>query len=170
MKEMESARNRQRISSRDVISEYATILLRAKPPFAGVDTGLVDVHKIDRFCVSAQKFGISAVTTCELQRRSEIFILDDRPDRSFPLHRHEFFGVSKIKTGPMSVRALRNRYPANDLVDGFSDGGRRRICRKSLQASVRPPFRYNLGKMRSCQNPARGRDDPSMFAFAVAAS
>src|ERR1700743_3646819 len=94
--------NRQEISRREMIPKQAIVHLRTKSSLTGVYTRLIDIHQIDRSRVSAQELRIPAVPTRQFQRRSEILVLDDRPDRALPLERHEFLGMGEIKTGSVS--------------------------------------------------------------------
>jgi hypothetical protein len=114
-------------------AESAAVFLRSEASFASVNAVLIHVDKINGFCVAAQKFCIPSVAAGKLQRRAEIFILDDGPDDLFPLNRYDLFGASKIEPGSVSVSTLRHGYPTNNFIDGVSDGSRRRIGSEALQ-------------------------------------
>src|SRR5258708_28998969 len=134
-------------------AESAAVFLRSEASFASVNAVLIHVDDVNGFCVPAQIFSVSSVATSKLQRRLKIFVFDDGPDRSLPLERHELFGMSKIKTGSVGVRALRHGYPTNNFIHGFSDGSRRRIRSEALQL-LTPTF---LDVALEDRNPARTR-------------
>src|SRR5258708_9000773 len=107
-----------------MVAESAAVFLRPESLHASINAVLIHVDDVDGFCIPAQIFSVSSVTAGKLQRRLKIFVFDDGPDRSFPLKRHELFGMSKIQTGPVAGCSFPPRYPTNNFLLRFPDDPR----------------------------------------------